>query len=179
MRRIVNCLKRGHDSILEHAYMTFNIEGVSRITTHQLVRHRMASYVEKSLRYTKVSDDDFFITPEEIEGACSLRREYRDVAKLCYELYQKMVQCGVSPDEARYILPMGTKTDIVVTMNMREFFHFLDLRLDKAANIEMQTLAMHMLARAIRRSPTWEKFLTTCYISLDERRKTNLSRITA
>ena len=160
-RRIKNCLDRGHTSILEHASATWFIQDVSRITTHQLVRHRIASYVEKSLRYTKVdpnAEEDYFVTPPAFKDAPE------EILDMYYDLYLKLIDSGVPRDEARYVLPMSTSTDICVTMNMREFFAFLDLRLSRHASKEMQTLAWKMLDSLATSSSRWYMFLNEFYI---------------
>ncbi len=143
--RVWNCLKLGHMSVFEHATFTARVEGVSRACSHQLVRHRLASYVEQSQRYTKIDtiNDNWFVIPPEIEHS-----KDEDVCALfLYSMgyaggtYKRCLDAGIKPEDARYVLPQATKTAITVSMNVREFFNFYDLRADKAAQWEIRELA--------------------------------------
>lgn len=141
--RVVTCFDNGHDSVFEHAVVTFKVFGISRTCSHQLVRHRMASYCQVSHRYTKVDidNDDWYVTPPYIEADGTMLTAYKyDMynAALGYKYY---LTRGVKPEDARYVLPEATKTDIMVTMNVRELFHFLDLRTDSHAQWEIRDMA--------------------------------------
>lgn len=142
--RVLNCVKMGHESILEHASVSFTVDGISRACSHQLVRHRMASYCQESQRYVKGAPDS--VIPPSIES----REEYIEVFVsadcACTDAYNKLIEMGVKAEDARYILPNAAETKIAVTMNWRELFHFLDLRTDKAAQWEIRDMANALVA---------------------------------
>lgn len=147
-KRVKQCYQRGHMGVFEHAYITFYIEGISRACSHQLVRHRMASFVQRSQRYTKVEGDDWYVMPPAFEyennrSFFSFYQRTMDKYKYAYDLALKE---GIKPEDARFLLPEAAKTDITMTMNVRELFHFLDLRTDKAAQWEIRELANKMIA---------------------------------
>jgi len=131
-------IKKGHESVIEHANFTFLIKGISRVASHQLVRHRIASYTQQSLRYTKATD---YTLPE------SLKDDFQTKFYLnsLFSFYQSLIEKGVKKEDARYILPNAVTSDIVVTMNARELRHFFILRLDKRAQEEIRKVAQKML----------------------------------
>lgn len=137
--RVLNCVKMGHESILEHASVSFTVDGISRACSHQLVRHRMASYLMLSQRYCKhdLSGGDWYVTPPRMVNV----PEYRYAMNDCAKAYSDALKAGIKPEDARYLLPESTKTRIAVTMNWRELFHFLDLRTDRSAQWEIRDMA--------------------------------------
>lgn len=143
-KRLSTCVKNGHMSVLEHAVVTFKVEGISRACSHQLVRHRIASYVQKSQRYTKVDDSDFYVVPPEVIDDAFTLKVFCEAMDDCRYAYKALLDSGVKPEDARFVLPEATKTDLTVTMNYRSFFNFLNLRLDKAAQWEIRDLAAAM-----------------------------------
>ena len=152
-----NCMKRGHLSPLEHATFTFNIQGCSRVCTHQLVRHRLASYSQQSQRYVKVNvDDDPCVIPESIK---TLDPKFKDKLSIIYSMYKVLVEKGVPQEDARYILPEGTRTNIVVTMNLRELLHFFNERLCSKAQDEIREVANAMAGLVIEVEPWLREFI--------------------
>ena len=145
-KRIKTCFNKGHLSVFEHVDITWRIEGISRSCSHQLVRHRLASFTEKSLRYTKIKDDDWYVIPEGIkqQGLHAINK-FKEVMKRDKETYFDYIDSGIKPEDARFALPLATKTDVTTTMNLREFLHFLDLRLDPNAQWEIRELASKMM----------------------------------
>jgi len=133
-----NIIKKGHESVIEHVTFTFLIEGISRVASHQLVRHRIASYTQQSLRYTKATD---YTLPE------SLKDDFQSQFYLnsLFSFYQSLIEKGVKKEDARYVLPNAVTSDLVVTMNARELRHFFILRLDKRAQEEIRKVAQKML----------------------------------
>lgn len=121
-------LAGGHSSTLEHASYTFAIEGVSRALTHQLVRHRMASYNQQSQRYVAVKDGLSFVKPQTVKDNAEANQIFDEAIKSCEETYEKLVAAGVPKEDARFILPNAAETKIVVTMNIRELLHFFSVR---------------------------------------------------
>lgn len=137
-------VEKGHGSVLEHCCFTFAIEGISRACSHQLVRHRIASYSQQSQRYVNAENFDFVIPPEIAEDY-DLQREYKDWMRKTMNMYSKLVGLGIKKEDARYILPNATTTNIVVTMNARELLHFIELRSSPRAQWEIRELAQEML----------------------------------
>lgn len=143
-KRVASCYKAGHMAVFEHASVTFRVEGISRACSHQLVRHRLASFCQESQRYCKVDlDTDWYVTPpwfEEGANRMFIDDYHRAMAAAAFNYLQGLKE-GMKPEDARYMLPEATKTAITVTMNARELFHFLDLRQSQAAQWEIRELA--------------------------------------
>lgn len=141
--RALGCWQAGHTSVLEHVTVTFRINGISRACSHQLVRHRLASFVQESQRYTKIDTNtgDWYITPPRMVGV----PEYKRHMERCGDAYQSALDAGIKPEDARYLLPEATKTNLVVTMNLREFESFYKLCSDKEAQWEIRELAWLMI----------------------------------
>jgi len=143
----------GHESPLEHVKFTFAVEGVSRAMTHQLVRHRLASYSQQSQRYVKENDFDYIIPPS-IEGNSLAKDEFDKIMGLIQKSYTKisgfLSEMGLSAEaanqDARFVLPQAAETKIIVTMNCRELLHFFKLRCCTRAQWEIRLLAEKMLA---------------------------------
>ena len=149
---IQNIIKLGHESPLEHGSMTFKIMDVSRSLTHQLVRHRIASYTQKSQRYCK--EDQFgYVIPPEIEKNETFKKEFTNMCKKINDLYTYLILSGIKREDARYILPNACFTDIWTTMNFRELRSFFKLRCDKHAQWEIRNLANEMLRIAFDKYP--------------------------
>lgn len=138
-------LASGHLSTLEHASYTFAIDGVSRALTHQLVRHRLASFNQQSQRYVKFTDGLEVIRPQSIQDNPEAADLFDRVIEATVEAYQRFLELGIPAEDARYILPNAAETKIVVTMNIRELLHFLSLRSCNRAQWEIRELAWKML----------------------------------
>ncbi|MCD6522372.1 MAG: FAD-dependent thymidylate synthase [Candidatus Diapherotrites archaeon] len=152
MRILRNVVARGHHSVLEHASFTFNISGVSRALTHQLVRHRIASYTQQSQRYVKLKEIEF-IKPDTIASNEEFNKRYDSMLEKISELYIEMVNAGIPKEDARYILPNATPTSIIVTMNARELLHFFSLRTCYRAQWEIRRMAEEMLRECKKVAP--------------------------
>lgn len=124
-------IKLGHESVLEHGSLTFKIK-TNRNITHELVRHRIASYSQESTRYVKYDDIEFIPWNNYVQEDF-----YKDIEWL----YGALIRKNIKPENARDILSGSVATTIIVTMNIRELRHFLKLRLDKAAHPQMRELA--------------------------------------
>lgn len=145
-------LKMGHLSVLEHASFTFGIEGISRATSHQLVRHRLASYSQQSQRYVSPKAMDY-VTPPSIEKDGAMKKKFKDHVSMAYALYHEMVGAAIPKEDARYILPNAASTKIIVTMNARELLHFFRLRCCERAQWEIREMATQMLSLAKKEAP--------------------------
>ena len=136
-----HCYNSGHHSVLEFAEFTFKISGVSRALTHQLVRHRLASFAQRSQRYC--FEDGFnYIEPEDMNEEED--KFFRDFMRHSKEVYSKLIDKGVKPEDARMVLPNACETKIIVTMNARELLHFFKLRCCKRAQKEIREVAFMM-----------------------------------
>ena len=136
----------GHFSTLEHASFTFAIDGVSRALTHQLVRHRLASYNQQSQRYVKFKDGNVpYVLPPSIAEDEEKTALFNEAIQATVDAYTKLVDAGVEAEDARYLLPNAAETKIVVTMNARELYHFFTVRCCNRAQWEIRELAWKML----------------------------------
>jgi thymidylate synthase (FAD) len=146
-------LREGHESLVEHASATFEVSDISRACSHQLVRHRIASYSQESQRYVDLSDPQLVI-PDEIaanEGAIQVWNRTVEQLKASY---QDLRRLGIRKEDARFVLPNATATRIVVTMNFREYLHFFRLRIAPEAQWEIRRMAMEMLRQLTSYAPT-------------------------
>ncbi len=163
LARIKSCVKHEHTSVLEHASITFKIEDVSRVLTHQLVRHRLASFVQESQRYCKytnlVDRDDWYVIPDKIAADEKLVDDFKYAMSRAAYVYEDLLEHGVKAEDARYVLPNAAKTTITMTMNVREFFSFLNLRLSTHAQKEIRDLAQMMQKVAANESEQWAQLM--------------------
>lgn len=143
----------GHGSVIEHASFTFSLEGVSRAMTHQLVRHRIASYTQQSQRYVAYNTSESYVTPPSIERNAQAQRVFDEALGKISKAYQVLLKLGISKEDARFILPGAAKTNIIVTMNARELRHFFNLRCCARAQWEMREVAVEMLKQARKAAP--------------------------
>ena len=155
-------IKSGHSSVLEHAVATFRISEVSRALTHQLVRHRLASFSQQSQRY--VSENQFgFVIPKSIYELQAKREKdgfdgsfiidfQRDMSTI-QAMYNKWKERGLKSEDARYVLPNACHTEIVITANMREFRKICQLRCDPKAQWEIRDMATLMLVALYKKCP--------------------------
>ncbi len=142
----------GHLSVLEHASFSFGIDGISRVTSHQLVRHRVASYSQQSQRYVKF-DSPEFVLPETIGSDPGRKARFDAALSSIYKLYSELVEEDVPAEDARYLLPNAACTKIVVTMNARELLHFFRLRGCERAQWEIREMAIEMIKLAKAAAP--------------------------
>ena len=129
-----------HLSLLEHFSFTFLITGVSRVLTHQLMRHRIATYHQKSQRYTNENNFDYVTPPSIALGDQNLKVLYDGTMEYLRGVYNKLREEGVPQEDARFVLPGATESTILCTWNLRSFHHILKLRLHKSAQWEIREL---------------------------------------
>lgn len=154
-----------HLSTFEHVSFTFAIEGVSRVLTHQLVRHRIASYSQQSQRY--VSEHEFeYIVPPSINANPLAQEKFEQLMSSIRSTYDELVALGINKEDARYCLANATETKIVVTMNARTLLHFFQLRCCVRAQWEIRNLANAMLVEVKKAAPLlFKKAGPTCVTS--------------
>ena len=152
----------GHFSTLEHVTFTFAIEGVSRVLTHQLVRHRIASYSQQSQRY--VAEHNFeTIVPLSIAKNPAAKEKFEKLMEEIQGLYNEFVDEGILAEDARYILPNAAETKIVCTFNARSLLNFFSLRCCTRAQWEIRALANEMLRQVKEVAPViFENAGPTC-----------------
>ena len=143
----------GHASVIEHASFTFSIEDVSRAMTHQLVRHRIASYTQQSQRYVTYDTVENYVTPPSITRNAEAKKRFDEALKGISETYHALLETGIPKEDARFILPNAAKTNIMVTMNARELRHFFNLRCCARSQWEIREAATEMFKQAKKAAP--------------------------
>ena len=143
----------GHTSVVEHTCFSFAISDVSRSLTHQLVRHRIASYSQQSQRYVNLNEP-IYVIPPTIEKDKKMKQAYEETMTLIWDHYNKLLKLGIPAEDARYILPNATCTNIIVTMNARSLLKFFELRCCLHAQWEIRKLANQMLREVKKVAPT-------------------------
>ena len=140
--RIEGWLALGHESVIEHASATFYVRA-SRVLTHELVRHRLASYSQRSQRYVRESKPRY-VTPPDLARDQRGGEVFEKAMLDAWGAYVQLLELGVKPEIARYVLPNACETEIVMTMNFRELRHFIKLRTSKRSLPEMRAVAGEM-----------------------------------
>ena len=164
---IINTIKKNHHySVFEHVSFTFGIEEVSRVLLAQITRHRIASFSVRSMRYAPIDDRlnsmlgstiveqrlmNYNTNP--LNYSEDALRTFHKAYEESIKYYQELKSLGVSQENARYVLPNGTKTTIVLTMNARELMHFFSLRCCKHAQSEIRVLAKEMAELVTKVAP--------------------------
>ncbi|MDY7041475.1 MAG: FAD-dependent thymidylate synthase [Chloroflexota bacterium] len=147
-------LREGHESIIEHATATFEISGISRSCSHQLVRHRLASYSQESQRYVDASNAEF-VVPESVSADPEARAIWDKCTTQAGDAYRALRQRGIRKEDCRFLLPNATATRMVMTMNFRELRHLIKLRgLNPAAQWEIRQLANRILDLVYEQAPS-------------------------
>lgn len=154
---VAGIIKRGHEAVLEHC--SFTVKFIcDRGVSHEIVRHRLASYCQESTRYCNYSKGDFdsqitVIAPCYLNKGTFAYDEWEKACKRSEEAYFNLLNWGLSPQEARAVLPNSLKTEVVMTANVREWRHFLKLRCSKAAHPQMREVATRLLKELKERVP--------------------------
>ncbi len=160
-RLVRGLVRSGHTSALEHASFTFAVDGISRACSHQLVRHRVASYSQQSQRYVRFGSDGGFIIPPNIAASAEAREVFEQARETARRSYERLVELGKAEgrknesvyEDARFVLPNAAETKIVVTMNARELRHFFSLRCCRRAQWEINRLAWTMRSLVSAEAP--------------------------
>lgn len=156
-RFLQNIIKSGHESVLEHEKITVRII-CDRGVTHEIVRHRIASYSQESTRYCNYGKEKFdgelsFIKPCFWDEGSSNYIRWKGAMQECENTYLQMIADGATAQEARSVLPNSLKTEIIVTMNLREWRHFFRLRTAERAHPQMREVAIQILREFQRQVP--------------------------
>ena len=159
---VTNILKLGHESVIEHEKITVRVI-CDRGVSHEIVRHRIASYSQESTTYCNYCNDRFgneltFIEPcffsSDSEEDMKNKQIWLDTMAMIEKNYNMLIENGAKPEEARAILPNSLKTEIVVTMNLRAWRHFFKLRADKSAHPQIREIANMILDEFKEKLPT-------------------------
>lgn len=153
-----HCLKSGHTSVTEFCDFTFHIEGISRALSHQLVRHRMASYAQRSQRYCSEYGFDYVI-PRSIMSNMEAFKKYDEVMTYLRESYKALQELEIPNEDARMILPNACETQIEVKMNLRALMNFMNERLCTCAQWEIRELAKKMRDVVVKEVPLLTDYL--------------------
>lgn len=140
-------IREGHEDVIEHCSASFLVEGISRTATHQLVRHRIASFSQESQRYVdqRKLDNDLVVIPDSILNNQEALEHFNVLVYHSLDVYDDLRNLGIPKEDARFTMLEGTKSRLVVSMNFRSWRHFLWLRLDKAAQWEIRKVAHEIL----------------------------------
>jgi len=151
----------GHLSPIEHVSFSFGIEGISRACSHQLVRHRLASYSQQSQRYVREEQFDYIIPPsikQDPEAAQAFERSMAEAQERYTAILKRLEARGITGEagnqDARYLLPNAAETKIIITMNARELLHFFRVRCCNRAQWEIRAMAERMLELVKGIAPT-------------------------
>lgn len=154
---VAGIIKRGHEAVLEHAYLTVKFI-CDRGVTHEIVRHRLANYCQESTRYCNYSQDKFgneitFIEPCFWKDPSNEYGLWKCACQNAEDMYFGLIKLGATPQEARSVLPNSLKTELVMTANIREWRHFFKLRCSSAAHPQMREIASMVLLDFQNRYP--------------------------
>jgi len=146
-------IKNGHHSVLEHVYATFRITGVSRSFTHQLVRHRLCAFSQRSQRY--VNEENFaYVEPQRIAENAEAHRIFEKIMNDIKYAYRELQKLGIKNEDARYVLANGTQSEILLSANFRQLRHMFCVRCDRHAQWEIRNVALQMLRIMKKEAPS-------------------------
>ena len=155
-----HCIKSGHTSVTEFCDFTFHIEGISRALSHQLVRHRMASYAQRSQRYCSEDGFEYVIPPSVAKNPATLDQYTITMSHLA-TMYKVLQDQGILNEDARMVLPNACETVIEVKMNLRALMNFMNERLCTCAQWEVRQLALEMKKAIVEKYLELEPYLVT------------------
>ena len=156
-RFVKNIIQRGHEAVLEHASFSV-LFVVDRGISHEIVRHRLASYCQESTRYCNYVNDKFgseitVIKPYYLEEGSVAFEEWKTACRRAEEAYTWLIQAGYSPQEARAVLPNSLKTELIMTANLREWRTVFRLRCSEKAHPQMREVMTPLLLKCNERAP--------------------------
>ena len=153
-RKMISAIvKAGHESCIEHASATFRLKDVSRTLTHELVRHRLFSFSQRSQRYVKENDPSYIIPPA-IKDNPPAETVFLELMDKAWKAYKILLDFGIKAEDARFVLPNACSTEIVVSGNFRQYRNFLKLRLSPRAQWEIRQAASIILDKLYEIAPS-------------------------
>ena len=135
VKRAAKCADDGHLATLRFAHAVFHISGISRVCSHQLVRSKHLDFLQRSQRYCSESDAKFVYPGTDLDTKIS------GLYQIAHRVYKDLLEAGVKREDARFVLPEGTQTEVVVVGNLQGWLDFIKLRADKHAQLEIRNLA--------------------------------------
>lgn len=159
LKLIKNVVASGHHSTIEHIQVSFAISNVSRACTHQLVRHRLMSFSQKSQRYVQEKGQFDFIIPPTIDKNPELKEKFIAFMGEISDKYQEFVDAGIPAEDARFVLPNATSSSMVASLNLRELIHLAQLRLCTRAQYEIRMLVKAMCDEIVAQEPWLKDYL--------------------
>jgi thymidylate synthase (FAD) len=163
-KMVQHAIDSHHDSLFEHVNFTFLIEDVSRVLSHQLVRHRIMSPHQRSQRYVTLHKGEY-VTPKSIEENPEAKKIYDFAVDQAAAAYQTLIDMGIPKEDARYIYPNAAHTQLIITINGRSLQHMLGLRLCNRAQGEIREMAELMLKELRRVFPEFFNHVgPNCYM---------------
>lgn len=160
IKRAAKCAEDGHLATLRFAHSVFNISGISRVCSHQMVRSKHLDFLQRSQRYCKELDADFVI-PDSIMKDRDLEVEYKTHLRKSRELYTYLQNNGIRKEDARFVLPEATHTELNVSGNLQAWRDFIRLRADKYAQWEVRTVAIMINNILAKECPNLFKLMET------------------
>ena len=158
LKLVKKVLASGHHSTVEHCQYTFSISGVSRACTHQLVRHRHASFSQKSQRYVTEEGQFEYVIPPTIKKS-DLAPEYEEFMRKTSQFYALLIEKGIPAEDARFVLPNAATSSLIVSLNIRELIHLANLRLCTKAQLEIRNLVAKMCGLLQEKEPWLAEYL--------------------
>ena len=160
-RKMIRSLaKAGHEAMIEHAHATFKLSDVSRALTHELVRHRLFSFAQRSQRYVKENEESY-VMPDVLIDNNDANANMKQAALIfktamndAWSAYRDLLKLGIKPEDARFVLPNACTTEIIVSGNFREYRNFLKLRLGPRAQWEIRKAANIILDKLYEIAPS-------------------------
>ncbi|MCD7739941.1 MAG: FAD-dependent thymidylate synthase [Candidatus Gastranaerophilales bacterium] len=150
LKLISKVISSGHYSTIEHIQVSFAINNISRACSHQLVRHRLMSFSQKSQRYVKEKGQFDYITPDTIEDNPELNNKFNDFMSKISQFYIELTKAGIPAEDARAVLPNAAATSMIASLNLRELIHLSNLRLCTRAQKEIRILVKRMCDELIK-----------------------------
>lgn len=159
LKLIKNVVASGHHSTIEHIQISFAISNVSRACTHQLVRHRLMSFSQKSQRYVKEKGQFDYIIPPTIDKNSELREKFINFMGEISDKYQEFVEAGIPAEDARFVMPNAAASSLVASLNLRELIHLAQLRLCTRAQYEIRMMVKAMCDEITAVEPWLKEYL--------------------
>ena len=159
LKLIRNVVASGHHSTIEHIQVSFAISNVSRACTHQLVRHRLMSFSQKSQRYVQEKGQFDYLIPPKIEKNPELKEKFISFMGEISDKYQEFVNAGIPAEDARAVLPNAAASSMVASLNLREMIHLAQLRLCTRAQYEIRMLVKGMCEELTKQEPWLKEYL--------------------
>ena len=159
LKLIKNVVASGHHSTIEHIQISFAISNVSRACTHQLVRHRLMSFSQKSQRYVKEKGQFDYIIPPTIDKNPELKEKFIEFMGDISDKYQEFIDAGIPAEDARFVMPNAAASSLVASLNLRELIHLAQLRLCTRAQYEIRMMVKAMCDEIIKVEPWLKEYL--------------------